>query len=71
MAKEKKMVEPEAPKSEAGKEQLEHAVDLYLGIHPKYLVWGAQDVHVDWPMLQHDGVNFSGFKPYLENAHIL
>jgi len=69
MAKEKK--EPEVKKAESGKEQLEHAVELYLGIHPRYLVWGAQDVHVDWPMIQHDNVPFAGFKPYLENAHIL
>ena len=57
----------EAPKPKVDKEKI---VEEYLGVHPKYLVFTANQIHVDLWNMEHDGYRFDGWKPYREKMGI-
>ena len=42
-------------------EQLEQAVEKYIGIHPKYFWYKGRSIDVDQYKLSMDGINWSGF----------
>jgi len=64
---------PKAPvKKTLTKDEIESVVEQYLGIHPKYLIFeGGQIIKVNLHQAAHQGVNFPGFKPAIEQGKII
>ena len=66
---------PEAKKSteikkttvkKLSEEEQAKIVEEYLGVHPKYFIYEGLKIQVDIWNLEHDGLNWRGFKPHLK-----
>jgi len=59
MVKEKKEVSKPKPLTEDEKAQV---VLEYLGVHPKYFIYEGQQIKIDIWTMQHDGINWRGWR---------
>ena len=60
------MPETKKPKPKALSDEAKaNIVEEYLGIHPKYFIYEAQQIKVDIWKMEHDGVLWRGWTPHL------